>query len=101
MTREQIAFDPGIGFGKTVGHNLTLIRRVGELRVEDRPLVLGASRKGFLAKVTGTAEARERLTPTLAVNTLARGYGVNIFRVHDVLENVRALKIADAVLNSP
>jgi dihydropteroate synthase len=100
MTPEQIAFDPGIGFGKRVEDNLSLIKRMGELRVADRPLALGASRKGFLAKVTGTKEMSERLGPTLAVNALARVAGVNIFRVHDVLENVRALKIAEAVLNA-
>jgi dihydropteroate synthase len=100
MTPEQIAFDPGIGFGKRVEDNLSLIKRMGELRVADRPLVLGASRKGFLAKVTGTKEMSERLGPTLAVTALARAAGVNIFRVHDVLENVRALKIAEAVLNA-
>lgn len=101
MTPEQIAFDPGIGFGKSVGHNLSLIRRMEEMRVEGRPLVMGASRKGFLAKITGAVEMDERLGPTLAVNALGRVFGVNIFRVHDVLENVRALKIAEAVLNAP
>ncbi len=101
MSPEQIAFDPGLGFGKTTGHNLTLIKRMAELRVEERPLVLGASRKGFLAKVTGSQEMRERLGPTLAVTALGRALGVNIFRVHDVLENVRALKIAEAVLRAP
>jgi dihydropteroate synthase len=101
MTPVQIAFDPGIGFGKTVGHNLSLIRHMADLRVEDRPLLLGVSRKGFLAKVTGAGEIRERLAPTLAVTALARANGVNIFRVHDVLENVRALKIAEAILTAP
>jgi dihydropteroate synthase len=100
MTHEQVAFDPGIGFGKTVEHNLTLIRRMEELRVEGRPLVLGASRKGFLAKITGAREMAHRLGPTLAVTVLARAAGVNIFRVHDVLENVRALKVADSILTA-
>jgi dihydropteroate synthase len=100
MKPEQIAFDPGIGFGKTVAHNLSLIKGMAELRVEGRPLLLGASRKGFLAKVTGAAEMSERLAPTLALTALGRALGVNIFRVHDVLENVRALKITEAVLNA-
>ena len=100
MTPEQVAFDPGIGFGKTVDHNLSLIKRIAELRIEDRPLVLGASRKGFLAKITGARTIEERLGPTLAVTALARTLGVNIFRVHDVLDNVRALKIAEAVLSA-
>ena len=100
MKPEQIAFDPGIGFGKTVAHNLCLIKRIAEMRVEERPLVLGVSRKGFLARVTGAQEMGERLTPTLALSALGRALGANIFRVHDVLENVRALKMTDAVLSA-
>ncbi len=64
MTPEQIAFDPGIGFGKTAAHNLSLIKRIGEMRVEGRPLVLGASRKSFLATITGAREMEDRLAPT-------------------------------------
>jgi dihydropteroate synthase len=101
MTPEQIAFDPGIGFGKSVDHNLAILRNIAGLRVHDRPLVLGTSRKGFLAKVTGAAEIADRLAPTIATTALARASGVNIFRVHDVPENVRALKITDAILNAP
>jgi dihydropteroate synthase len=100
MSPEHIAFDPGIGFGKTAGHNLSLIKHIADLRIEDRPLVLGASRKSFLAQVTGAREMADRLGPTLAVTTLGRAFGVNIFRVHDVLENVRALKIAEALLRA-
>jgi dihydropteroate synthase len=100
MKPEQIALDPGIGFGKTTAHNLTLINRMAELRVEDRPLLLGASRKGFLAAITGARELDERLAPTLAVTVLGRALGANIFRVHDVLENVRALQLANAVLGA-
>ena len=100
MTPEQIVFDPGIGFGKTVAHNLSLIKRMPELRLHDRPLLLGVSRKAFLAKLTGATEVADRLAPTLALTALGRASGVNIFRVHDVLENVRALKIAEALLNA-
>jgi dihydropteroate synthase len=100
MTPEQIVFDPGIGFGKTVAHNLSLIKRTSEIRVADRPILLGVSRKGFLGKVTGAAATSERLTPTLALTALGAALGVNIFRVHDVLENVRALKIVQAVLEA-
>ena len=100
MTPEQIAFDPGIGFGKTAAHNLTLIKRMAELRVEGRPLALGASRKSFLGQIAGAREIEQRLAPTLAVTALGRALGVNIFRVHDVQENVRALKITEAILNA-
>jgi dihydropteroate synthase len=101
MTREQIALDPGIGFGKTASHNLALIKHIAALRIEDRPLLLGASRKSFLAHLTGATELSQRLAPTLAVTALASSFGVNIFRVHDVPENVRALKIAQAILSAP
>jgi len=100
MKPEQIVFDPGIGFGKTAAHNLSIIKRMAELRVEDRPLVLGASRKSFLAAITGAGEMGERLAPTLGLTALGRALGVNIFRVHDVLENVRVLKIVEAVLSA-
>ncbi len=97
MKPEQIAFDPGIGFGKTAAHNLTLINHMEELRVEDRPLVLGASRKSFIEKVIGAVEMAERLAPTVALTVAGRLRGVNIFRVHDVVENVRALKITESL----
>jgi dihydropteroate synthase len=100
MKPEQIVFDPGIGFGKTVGHNLALLRGIAGLRVENRPLLLGVSRKSFLAKVTGADEMKDRLAPSLAVTALARAAGVNIFRVHDVVDNVRALKMTEAILNA-
>jgi dihydropteroate synthase len=100
MTPEQVAFDPGIGFGKSVAHNLTLIRRAEDLRVAGRPLVLGASRKSFLAKLSDTPAMEDRLAPTLAANAIGRAMGMNIFRVHDVLENVRALKIAESILRA-
>jgi len=100
MKPEQLAFDPGIGFGKTAAHNLSLIKRIAELRVEDRPLALGVSRKSFLAKVAGAGEMSERLAPTVALTALGAAFGVNIFRVHDVLDNVRALKITEAILRA-
>jgi len=100
MKPEHIAFDPGIGFGKTVAHNLSLLKNVASLRVEDRPLLLGISRKAFLSTLTGASAIADRLAPTVALNALARARGVDIFRVHDVLENVRALKITEALLNA-
>jgi len=100
MKPEQIVFDPGIGFGKTDAHNLSLIKHIGELRVEDRPLLLGVSRKGFMARVVGVKDMDRRLAPTVALTALARAQGVNIFRVHDVPDNVSALKITEAVLGA-
>jgi dihydropteroate synthase len=93
-----VAFDPGIGFGKTLAHNLELLRNLGRLRMHDRPLAIGVSRKSFLAKLNGASESNERLVPTLALTALLRAHGADIFRVHDVKENVAALHTAEAVL---
>ena len=95
-----IAFDPGIGFGKTLKHNLELLRSLPELRVEDRPLVVGVSRKSFLGKVLGSAELDDRLAPTVALTALLRERCANVLRVHDVKPNVAALRIAEALSHS-
>src|SRR5881398_4056695 len=79
-----IAFDPGIGFGKTLEHNLELLAQLERLRVHDRPLVVGVSRKSFLGKLVGSPEIRDRLVPGLALTSLLRGRGADVFRVHDV-----------------
>ena len=83
-----IAFDPGIGFGKTLEHNLELLAHLEQLRVHDRPLVVGVSRKSFLGKLIGSNEMRDRLAPTIALTAILRARGADIFRVHDVKENV-------------
>ena len=93
-----IAFDPGIGLGKTLEHNLELLAQLDRLRVHDRPLVLGISRKSFLAKLTGSSKIRDRLAPSLASTSLSRARGADVFRVHEVKENVNALRITEAVL---
>jgi dihydropteroate synthase len=94
-----MAFDPGIGFGKTMRHNLQLLKSVDRLRVHDRPLAVGVSRKSFLGKLTGASQMSERLAPTLALTALLRSRGADIFRVHDVKENVAALRAAEAMLS--
>jgi len=93
-----IAFDPGIGFGKTVEHNLELLGNLERLQTENRPMVVGVSRKGFLGKLTGVLHARERLASTIALTSLLRSRGARVFRVHDVKENVEALRVTEAVL---
>jgi dihydropteroate synthase len=93
-----IAFDPGIGFGKTLDHNLELLAQLEKIRVHDRPLVVGVSRKGFLAKLMGTFEMEARLAPTVALTSLLRARGADVFRVHDVGENVGALRVTEAIL---
>jgi len=93
-----IAFDPGIGFGKTLEHNLKLLAQLEKIRVHDRPLVIGVSRKGFLATVTGASKMESRLAPTLALTSLLRERGADVFRVHDVKENADALRLTEAIL---
>ena len=93
-----IAFDPGIGFGKTLEHNLELIGRLGALRVQQCPLVVGVSRKEFLGKLVGSSAMSDRLAPTVALTSLLRLRGANIIRVHDIKENVDALRVTEAVL---
>lgn len=95
-----LAFDPGIGFGKTLQHNLALLRNLARLRVEERPLVVGVSRKSFLGKITGTNEITDRVTPTVALTALLRAQGADVLRVHDVKENAAALRTAEAVLEA-
>jgi dihydropteroate synthase len=93
-----IAFDPGIGFGKTLEHNLELLAQLERIRVHERPLVVGISRKSFLAKLIGSSEAKDRRAPAVALTSLLRARGADVFRVHDVKENVNALLVAEAVL---
>jgi dihydropteroate synthase len=93
-----IAFDPGIGFGKTLAHNLELLANLDRLRAHERPLVIGVSRKSLLGKLIGSNEMRDRLAPAVALTALLRARGVNVFRVHDVKEHANALRVAEAVL---
>jgi len=93
-----IAFDPGIGFGKTLEHNLDLLARLERIRVHKRPLVVGVSRKSFLAKLTGSSEMNDRLASAVALTSVLRARGADVFRVHDVKENVNALRVTEAIL---
>ncbi len=93
-----IAFDPGIGFGKTLDHNLELLRNLPRLRIENRPLVVGVSRKSFLGKMIGSKEMSDRTAPTIAFTSLLREHGANVLRVHDVRENAAALRTTETFL---
>src|SRR2546421_7229109 len=77
-----IAFDPGIGFGKTLDHNLMLLKNLERLRVHNRPLVIGVSRKSFLGELVDSYEMSDRLVPTIALTAALRAKGADIFRVH-------------------
>jgi dihydropteroate synthase len=93
----RLAFDPGIGFGKTLEHNLSLLKNLEQLLVHDRPLVVGVSRKSFLGKLNGSNEMGDRLAPTIALTAILRARGADILRVHDVKENVAALRTVERV----
>jgi dihydropteroate synthase len=92
----RVAVDPGIGFGKTVAHNLELLRGLCRLRELGGPVLLGASRKSFIGKVLGGGAAG-RLEGTLSVSALAVAGGADVVRVHDVAANLRAVRMAEAV----
>lgn len=96
---EAICFDPGIGFGKSVEHNLALLRGLPELSVGGRPLLLGVSRKSFIGKVLGSTDLNDRAWPTVAITARTREAGVMIHRVHEVKPNVEALRMVEAILN--
>jgi dihydropteroate synthase len=100
VPEDRVWLDPGIGFGKTVEHNLELLRRLDEIVAIGRPVVIGTSRKSFLGKLTGR-EARDRMAGTIATNVIAYERGASIFRVHDVAPVVDALKVAAATVGTP
>jgi dihydropteroate synthase len=99
VAEEGIRLDPGIGFGKTVEHNLELLRRLGELVDLGRPIVVGTSRKSFIGKITGRPVG-ERLGGTIASCVLAYANGAAMLRVHDVGPVRDALLVAGAVLGT-
>ena len=99
VDEERVWLDPGIGFGKTIEHNLELLRRLDEIVAIGRPVVIGTSRKSFLGKLTGR-DVAERLPATIATNVLAYERGAAVFRVHDVAEVADALKVAAATVGS-
>ena len=97
VDEERIWLDPGIGFGKSLEHNLELLRRLGELRSLGRPLVVGTSRKSFIGMVDGSGPG-ERLGGTIASSVLAAAEGADVLRVHDVAEAGQAMRVAAAIL---
>ncbi|HEX9788731.1 MAG TPA: dihydropteroate synthase, partial [Candidatus Binatia bacterium] len=93
---ETIILDPGIGFGKTIEHNLQLLRALPALAALGQPLLVGASRKAFIGKILNL-EAADRLEGSLAAAVAAVLAGANILRVHDVAETSKAVRVADAI----
>jgi len=99
MDPMRLAFDPGIGFGKSLEHNLFLIQSLAAVRVENRPLTLGVSRKSFIGKALGSSRPEDRAWPTVALTSFGREHGASIFRVHDVRPNCEALRMTEAILD--
>jgi dihydropteroate synthase len=95
---ERVWLDPGIGFGKTVDHNLELLRRLDEIVALGRPVAVGTSRKSFLGRLTGQPEG-ERLAGTIATSVIALERGASVFRVHDVAAVGQALAVAAATVS--
>jgi len=97
VKEESIILDPGIGFGKTLEHNLALLRDLDSLIGLGFPVLVGASRKSFIGRITGEEEARERVFGTVAANVISYERGATFFRVHDVRANRDALAVARAI----
>lgn len=97
VVREQIVIDPGIGFGKTLEHNLTLLRNLSLFHGLGCPILLGVSRKGFIGKIGEEPQAAARAPGSIAVGLAALAQGVQLLRVHDVAETVQALRLWQAV----
>jgi dihydropteroate synthase len=97
---KRIVIDPGIGFGKTVGHNLSILKRLAEFSELGCPILIGHSRKAFIGKLLGT-EVDKRDAATAAVSALCAMKGVSILRVHDVKKTVEAVRLAEAINKAP
>lgn len=102
LAEERVCFDPGIGFGKTVEHNLQLLRGLPQLvaAAGGRPLLLGVSRKSFIGKLLDTADMARRDLGTAALTAYGRTQGASIFRVHEIQANLDALRLTEAILGS-
>jgi dihydropteroate synthase len=98
---DRILVDPGIGFGKTIAHNLELLARLDEFLELGRPVVIGTSRKSFLGRLTGRESPDDRIAATIATNVLAYERGARVFRVHDVAPVHDALTVTAATVSAP
>ena len=97
VSDDMMIIDPGIGFGKTVWHNLEIINRLDEFKGFEKPVLLGPSRKSFIGKLLGNLPVTERLEGTAAAIAIGISKGANIIRVHDIKEMSRVAKIADEI----
>ncbi len=97
FSQDMIILDPGIGFGKTLEHNLLILNNISEFAKFDCPIMLGASRKSFIGAICGESDPKERLAGSLAAALAGLEQGVSIFRVHDVKETKQAFDIYGAI----
>ena len=100
IKQDKIWIDPGIGFGKTLQHNLLLIKHLDELKRFGMPILLGVSRKSFIGTILGGIPPKERVDGTVAACILGMQHGANILRVHDVDHVSQAIKVAEAIMNA-
>jgi dihydropteroate synthase len=100
VSQENVIVDPGIGFGKSLDHNLALLRDLGAIVDLGFPVLVGASRKKFIGSITGVQATTERVFGTVATTVLAYERGASLFRVHDVRANSEALAVAEAVIHA-
>jgi dihydropteroate synthase len=100
IAEERVWLDPGIGFGKTLEHNLELLRRLDRIATIGLPVVIGTSRKSFLGRLTGRQDPHDRVAATVATTVLALERGASVFRVHDVAPTKDALAVATATLRA-
>jgi len=97
IAKEMIFIDPGIGFGKTTEHNLTILRNIDKFTASDYRVLLGASRKRFIGEITGRENPKDRVFGTAATTALAVAAGISIVRVHDVAETMDIIKMSNAI----
>jgi dihydropteroate synthase len=100
VREENVILDPGIGFGKTLEHNLALLDHLDSIVELGFPVLVGPSRKSFIGRITGVEAAKDRVFGTVAASVIARERGATLFRVHDVRANREALAVAEAVLRA-
>jgi len=101
IARDAIAIDPGIGFAKLAPHSLELLRRLPELAVLSRPILVGVSRKSFIGRISGEPDPQRRIAGSIAAGLFALSRGAHILRVHDVAETVQAIKLWSALTQPP
>jgi len=99
INRQQLCIDPGFGFGKTLEHNLSLLKNLEEFTKMELPVLVGLSRKSMLGALLGDVPPKQRIDASIAASVLAYERGAQILRVHDVRQTVDALKVASAILS--